>query len=80
MNESSKPVYQNFHYIQCQIYALQELIAAIAESIPQEEFRRDALRRLEALRNLELYSAIEGADARRKAIDHCEQWVLKILE
>lgn len=75
MSGLNRPIYQDSDYIQGQIAALQALVLAIAQSIPREEFRANALQRIESLRTAHLNSPYEGSDIRLQALDECERWL-----
>ena len=70
--------YQDPDYIQGQIMALRQLILAIAQEIPKEVFRKNALDALERLKIAHLNELV--SDTRLYAIDECVTWVKALTE
>ena len=70
---SDKKQYQDPDYIQGQIMAMRQLILAIAQEIPKEVFRQNALDALERLKIAHLNAPV--SDTRLYAIDECVTWV-----
>ena len=63
-------------YVHGQIESLRALVLALAQSIPKEEFRENALQRLDHLKTAGLASPVE--DSFLQAVDDCEAWVKNV--
>ncbi len=78
MSDDDKPLAHNLDYIQGQIESLQALVLAVAQVMDKDEFREQAVQRLESLRTALVNSERPEADTKLLAVDNCEVWVKKI--
>jgi hypothetical protein len=75
---SQRSLFHDADYVHGQISLLRALILALAQVLPKEQFRKQGLVRLEAVRTL-LLSRPVGEKA-LLAIDHTEEWLTHVTQ
>ena len=74
---SDKPLNEDIHYLNGQIDALTALVLAIAGStMDKEQFRQQALARLDSLETMTLPKSVP--EARLRGIEDMRRWLLAV--
>ena len=75
---ADRHLYEDPDYVQGQLAALRSLILGLSKQISKQEFREQSLERLDILKTALLATPV--SDARIKAVEACEEWVMKVTE